>query len=181
MDLSKPFTDWNEEELTMAVSTFSNWHNARYFTSSVCKFKREDLFDWVKSLLPDLKDLAVTTRYSNHLIISWLKSKLIRVEGREFIAMIGEVVDDEYWMICGQRVDRIGLLTVLRHKRGVEGFTFEHHRVEKTTTFDGALRIAGFSVEDIATMVAASEPRRHGHGAPSVEEAREIQRDRDVQ
>ncbi len=181
MDLSKPFTDWDEEELAMAVSTFTNWHNKRYFTSAICKFNREDLLEWVKSLLPDLHDFAVATRYSNHLIISWLKAKLVRSEGREFIAMVGEVVDDEYWVICGQKVDRIGLLTVLRSKRGVDNFTFEHHKVERSNTFDGALRIAGFSVEDIATMVASDGPSRRRRTAADIEESHERQRNRDVQ
>ena len=186
MDLSKSFTDWNEEELTLAVNTFTNWHNNRYFGVAICKFSREDLGDWINSLIPDLRDGAKLIRYQNHLILNWLKLKLIRSEGREFIAMVGTVVDDEYWMICGERVDRLGLLTVLKKKRGVDNFTFEHHKVERTSTFDGALRIAGFTVEDISNVVVASGGRvarggrRNQVAVTEMEDARERARDRDV-
>lgn len=183
MDLSKSFTDWNEEELTLAVTTFSNWHNNRNYSTAVCKFSKEDLGEWIRSLLSDLRDGALLTRYQNYLILNWLKLKLVRSEGREFIAMVGTVVDDEFWIICGQRVDRLGLLTVLRNKRGVTDFTFEHHKVERTSTFDGALRIAGFTVEDISSVVVSnSNPagRRRPGNTAWMEEANERRRDRDV-
>ena len=182
MDLSKSFTDWNQEELTLAVNTFTNWHNNRYFGAAVCKFNKEDLGEWIKSLLPDLKDNILIMRYMNHLILNWLKLKLVRSEGREFIAMVGTVVDDEFWMICGQRVDRLGLLTVLRQKRGAVDFTFEHHKVERSSTFDGALRIAGFTVEDISSVVVSDRPdrRRRPGNTAGMEEANERRRDRDV-
>lgn len=187
MDLSKSFTDWNEEELTLAVNTFTNWHNNRNFGIAVCKFSREDLGDWINSLIPDLRDGAKLIRYQNHLILNWLKLKLVRSEGREFIAMVGTVVDDEFWIICGVRVDRLGLLSVLKNKRGVTDFTFEHHKVERTSTFDGALRIAGFSVEDISNVVAIDRGNR-GRGnrgrnqavMNEMEDAHERARDRDV-
>lgn len=166
MDLSKSFTDWDDEELTLAINTFTNWHNARNYSNAVCKFNREDLSQWITSL-GDRKDNTVTLRYVNHLIINWLKLKLVRSEGREFIAMVGTVIDDEFWMICGERVDKLSLLTILKQKRGAAGFTFEHHKVERTETFEGAMRIAGFSIEDISSSMPAAMNNRRGRGQPA--------------
>lgn len=177
MDLSKSFTDWNEEEIKLSIITFSNWHNARFFSNAICKFSREDLAEWIKSLLTECRDNALINRYSNHLILKWLSMKLARSEGRSYIAMVGMVVDDEYWIVCGQKVDRIGLLKVLRDKRFTSPFTFEHYKVTRADTFEGAVRIAGFSIEDIDSSMP-SESRR-GRRRDVVEE-RERERDQDV-
>jgi hypothetical protein len=176
MDLSKQFTDWDDEEIKLSIVTFSNWHNARFFGQAICKFSREDLNTWIKSLLPDCRDNALVNRYVNHLIIKWLGMKLVRSEGRSFIAMVGMVVEDEHWMICGERVDRIGLLKVLREKRSTTPFTFEHHKITRAETFEGAIRIAGFSVEDLDSSVPSD---RRAVRRDIVEE-RERQRDQDI-
>lgn len=183
MDLSKEITNWDGDELTLAITAFVNWHNNRYYSNAICKFKKEDLAEWLRSLEPDRKsfnDAIVSLRYINYIIINWLKLKLVRSEGREFIALVGSVIDDEYWVICGERVDKIGLLTVLRDNRNETDFSFEHYKVEKATTFEGALRIAGFSVEDITSSVPVNHARRSGQRSINIEEDREIQRNRDV-
>lgn len=181
MDLSKSFCDWDDEEITMAVTTFTNWHNSRYYSNAVCQFKKADLTEWVQSLLPDLKNGNLILRYTNHLVLTWLKMRLIRSEGGEFIAMVGMVVDDEYWVICGKKVDKLGLLTVLKQERGTTPFTFEHHKAVRSDTFEGALRIAGFTIEDVASHVSARDMPRRRRGAAMTEEEREERRDRDVQ
>jgi hypothetical protein len=107
--------------------------------------------------------------------------RLIRSEGGEFIAMVGMVVDDEYWVICGKKVDKLGLLTVLKQERGTTPFTFEHHKAVRSDTFEGALRIAGFTIEDVASHVSARDMPRRRRGAAMTEEEREERRDRDVQ
>jgi hypothetical protein len=181
MDMSKPATDWNDEEISLAVTAFVNWHNARNFNQAICKFNRNDLSLWLVEIYrsPQM-DNAVTMRYGNHLILKWMGLKLVRPDGRDFIAMVGTVTDDEYWIICGEKTDKLTLLSVLKKFRGKTPFTFEHFKVEKSDTFEGAMRIAGFSVEDISSVMPMNE-RRGPRGRRDVEADRERERDRDVE
>jgi hypothetical protein len=180
MDMSKPVMDWDDEEIKLAMTAFVNWHNARYSSQAVCKFNRNDLSLWLVEIYrsPQM-DSNVTTRYGNHLILKWMGLKLVRPDGRDFIAMVGTVTDDEYWIICGEKVDKLTLLTVLKKYRGHAPFSFEHIKVEKSDTFEGAMRIAGFSVEDISSVMPMND-RRVPRGRRDVEADRERARDRDV-
>jgi hypothetical protein len=181
MDLSKNVTDWDEEEVKVAIGAFVNHHNSYNYGHAVCKFKRIEISEWFSKIY-ESSDASLMNRFANHVLLIWLKLKLVRNEGGVYVAMVGSVVDDEYWVICGERVDRLALLTVLKRHINNKDFSFEHFKVERANSFEGALRIAGFSIDDVnSTIPSAVDNRRARRTVASVVEANERRRNRDVE